>query len=289
MFTNVLNADGVVAFGDTVYQYKGRYIKRTMNGFSNLTALKAATQSDSTRDIVVNVVAFSDEQRIEKEKNHVQTSTTPLTVTSTSDLVVFNDFQDAITNYSVGGTSRRVILTASLYSELYDIPERANFYHFNNVDFWFQARAEYKNFWGNWKPQEGGKGISSLTANYSWTAAILLNADNSPSIYNNIYVTDYTSGSVPNFSYPYLATSKPGTIRFDKTTGTPTNGYQIAPNGVYGPQFFNRNGEIRNGYGDQLYLDSKFTISQGLKLNSGAVFTCTVDGSNVTTILNWNK
>jgi len=267
LFTNVLNAEGIVAFGDTVYQFKGDAMKVTTNGLSDLAALRTSEKSNSSRHITVQR-PFTGEQPNKALKGGLNAN--PVI----SDLVISNgNQQEAQNQYEVGGTPRKITMKVSLYSELYDVPNPSNndvVYFRNNVDFWFEAKSEYKNFWGNWKLQEIGKGFNSVIANYRWSAFV------QKFLYSNydvISVPGYTSGAA-NPDLSYLAQAKPNVARFDRNFGAPQFGNQIAPNGIYGP--FSTDNGAGAGY-----------ITRGLLLDTGSSFSATADGRTAQVI--WHQ
>lgn len=97
-YTNVMNTEGLVAFGDTIYQYKGNQIKSTTKGLANLTALKAAIATDPDQQIKVQLASFRYEPTPTKKlspNRMVQTNAT---------VVTFNDnaYVDAYTSDNRG-------------------------------------------------------------------------------------------------------------------------------------------------------------------------------------------
>ena len=202
-----MNADGLVAFGDTVCQYKGNKIKMTTKGLSNVAVLQAATVSEPAQQVTVVLSPFRYEQVGQQR--------------STNQLVVnYNDFVDAYNN-----NHERSTMKVAMYSDLlYDAHKQ------NYVDFWMEATCEHKNFWGNWVNNDFGDGIWSIEANWSWNAVV--NESEMSSLQVN--APGYTRGVQ---SLNYVPSSHPGYIKLDYTTGAPQFGNQIFPNGTYTPYF----------------------------------------------------
>ncbi len=264
LFTNVLNAEGIVAFGDTVYQFKGHDMKMTTKGLNNLTALRAATQSDPASQITVRESLFPDEQRTKNPKG-----------VGTASRIVYNGQpQQTQTQYRESSTDRKIVMTVSFYSNLLDT-SLPDVFRENDVDFWYEAKAEYKNYWGNWKLRDNGNGISGLTAQYNWYATIQPNPNTSPNI---LFVPGY-SGGYANPDHSYLASAKPNIVKFDSSTGAPQFGNQTAPNGRYGYSYFA--GTFNSA--DYPY----WSITQGLLLERNSSFTCYESGGRSARVV-WN-
>ncbi|RAK65163.1 hypothetical protein DLM85_16630 [Hymenobacter edaphi] len=206
-YTNVMNADGMVAFGDTLYQYRGNKIKVTTKGLGQAAALKAASASDAAQHITVKTSPF----RYESQQG--QQRTNEITYNG-------NQWRDAY-----NGSKQKAIIKVSLYSEILYDAHKQNF-----VDFWIEARCLKKNFWGNWVDESFGDGIWGIEATYSWTAQV------NPFWYSTmtLNVPGYTPGNA--YVY-YVPDTHPGTIKMDYTTGAPQFGNQLFPNGTYTPYF----------------------------------------------------
>lgn len=254
LFTNVLNAEGIVAFGDTVYQFKGHTLKVTTKGLSNLDALRAATQSDPSHQIIVRETLLPDKQQLQSSKNP-----------GTANLVVYTGpVQEFQKQYRESSTDRKVTMRVYFYSNLLDTSDPTIFRE-NDVDFWYEAKAEYKT-WGQWKLRDNGNGISALTAQYSWHAQVKPYVNRTLPVFD---VPGYTAGYA-NPDHSYLASSKPNYVKFDSSTGAPQFGNQTVPNGRYGYSYFS--GTFNPS--DYPY----WGITEGLKLDAGGVFTANVGG-----------
>jgi hypothetical protein len=261
LFTNVLNSEGIVAFGDTVYQFKGHDMKMTTKGLANLVALQSATQSDRVRQIVVKENLFPNEQRA------VQAS-------GTANRIVYNaPTKETVNQFA---SKEKITMRVSLYSNLLDT-SLPDVFRENDVDFWYEAEAEKKNFWGNWNKVDNGSGISGLTANYSWDAEVRPNPTTSPVTFN---IPGYSYGYT-NVSWTYLATSKPNIVKFDYSTGAPQFGNQTAPNGRYGQSFF-----ASNSPDFAANTSPYWSITRGLLLRTGT-FTCYDASGSRSATVNW--
>lgn len=219
LFTNVLNAEGIVAFGDTVYQFKGHNMKTTTKGLSNLAALQSATQSDPARQIIVKENLFPDEQRA-------------MHSAGAANRVVYN----GPTQYTINQwtSKQKITMRVNFYSNLLDTSDPTVF-RINDVDFWYEAEAESKNFWGNWNKVDNGSGISGLTAQYTWDAEVKPNPTTTS--FTVFRIPGYSDGFA-NANWSYLASSKPNIVKFDSFVGSPQYGNQIAPNGRYDSGYF---------------------------------------------------
>lgn len=262
LFTNVLNAEGIVAFGDTVYQFKGHNMKVTTKGLSNLDALRSATQSDPSRQITVRKSLFPDEQRAQSSNN-----------SGTANRIVYNGpIQQSQYQYRESSTDRKVTMSVYFYSNLVDT-SLPDVFRENDVDFWYEAKAEYKS-WGSWRLRDNGNGISALTAQYSWQAEVMPNPVTSPAVFT---VPGYSTGYA-NPDHSYLASSRPNRVKFDSSTGSPQFGNQTLPNGRYGYGYF---GATFNS-ADYPY----WSITRGLMLDRNSIFIAYV-GSRSTQVT-WN-
>lgn len=261
LFTNVLNAEGVVAFGDTVYQFKGHDIKTTTRGLSNLAALQSATQSNPAYRIVVKQNLFPDEQRA-------------LQPAGAANRIVYNGPTQE-TNYQ--WDKQKITMRVHFYSNLVDTND-VGIYKENDVDFWYEAEAESKNFWGNWKKVDNGSGISGLTAQYTWGAVVV---PYTSTYVSNFNIPGYTDGSA-NQNWSYLASSKPNIVKFDYTTGAAQFGNQVAPNGHYDSNYFSQNSAQFRQYSNGPY----WTIQSGLLLLRGTFVCYDASGSRSATV-NW--
>lgn len=262
LFTNVLNAEGIVAFGDTVYQFKGHTMKVTTKGLSNLDALRSATQSDPSGQITVRESIFPDEQRAQISKN-----------AGVANRIVYSgNVQQSQTQYRESSTDRKVVMSVYFYSNLLDT-SLPDVFRENDVDFWYEAKAEYKS-WGSWKLRDNGNGISALTAQYSWHAQVKPNPIQTLPVFD---VPGYTSGYA-NPDHSYLASSRPNSVKFDSSTGAPQFGNQTVPNGRYGYGYFA--GTFNSA--DYPY----WSITEGLLLDRYSVFTAYVGGRSAQ--VTWN-
>jgi hypothetical protein len=233
-FTNVMNAEGFVAFGDTLFQFKGNQIKSTTKGLSGAVALRAASATDPQQQIVVKESAFCDEQNSKAQKR------------GTGE-VTFNNSDK--TEVRFDNDKRATIIKTSLYSEILYDARKQNF-----VDFWIEAWSREKDFWGNWRDADYLDGIYAIEGNWAWNAVVNPN-------YNSSYplvVPGFTRGTS---SVYYAPSSYPGYIKLDRTTGAPQFGNQLFPNGTYTPYF-----DPSLGY--------NYVISRGIKLDNGSVFKC---------------
>lgn len=246
-YTNVMNSEGLVAAGDTVYQFKGNKLKVTTKGLSSVAALQAATASEPTQQITVKVSPF----RYEKTgQTGQQRSTNEITFDN-------NDYVDAYNN-----SKERSTMKVALYSEILGDAHTQN-----RVDFWIEATCEHKNFWGNWVNNSFGDGIWSIEANWSWNAVVWTSFANS----YPLSLPGFTQG---NSSINYVPDSHPGYIKLDYTTGAPQFGNQIFPNGTYTPY-------LTPGVGYNYY------INQGIKLDNGSQFTLIPVQFRPQAILTW--
>ena len=263
LFTNVLNAEGIVAFGDTVYQFKGHNMKVTTKGLSNLDALRSATQSDPSRQITVRKSLFPDEQR-------AQSSNT----SGTANRIVYSGpIQEYQNQYRESSTDRKLTMRVYFYSNLVDTSDPEVFRE-NDVDFWYEAKAEYKS-WGSWKLRDNGNGVSGLTAQYSWHAQVKPYPVRTSPVFD---IPGYTSGFA-NPDHSYLASSKPNRVKFDSSTGAPQFGNQTLPNGRYGYSYF---------AGTFNPADYPFwSITEGLLLDRNSVFTAYEGGGRSAQVI-WN-
>ena len=248
-FTNVMNAEGFVAFGDTLFQFKGNQIKSTTKGLPGAAALRAASATDPKQQITVKESAFCGEQQPGLQNRGTNT-------------VTFNDSDYSEVRFD--NNNRATTIKAFLYSEiLYDAGKQ------NYVDFWMEASCRVKNFWGNWRDADFGDGIWAVEANWSWNAVV------NPFSFSSqqLFVSGFTQG---NSSVYYSPGNKPGYIKLDYTTGAPQFGNQIFPNGTYTPNF-----DPSLGY--------NYIISQGIKLNRGSVFKNIPNAHRPEAILTWSK
>ncbi len=249
-YTNVMNSEGLVAAGDTIYQFKGNKIKVTTKGLANVVALKAATASEPGQQISVQVNPF----RYDKTgQSGQQRSTNELTFDG-------NDYVDAYNN-----NHERSTIKVALFSEILDEAHKRN-----RVDFWIEATCEHKNFWGNWVNNEFGDGIYAIEADWSW------NADVNPYIYARSTYLRVENFTVGRQTLRFLPDTRAGYIKMDYTTGAPQFGNQIFPNGTYTAYF-----DPSLGY--------NYYISQGIKINRGSTFKLIPVRYRPEALLTWYK
>lgn len=250
-YTNVLNAQGLVAFGDTVYQYKGNLIKATTQGISSLPALQAATASDPKQEITVKQSPFRYEPK-------------PAAGNRATNEISFNDYDFADAYYD--NNKRKTVVTVYLFSEILGDAHKRNF-----VDFWIEASCRKKDFWGRWRDVANGDGMWAIEATYSWNAVV------TPFSYSNPNLTLNVPGYTRGVAYVYHHFPNfPGFIKLDYTTGAPQFGNQLFPNGTYTPYF-----DPSLGY--------NYYISQGIKLDRGSVFKCIPIHHRSEAVLTWKK